>query len=106
MMVEEPKTIKEVNSNMIELKKAHIALKGKLNKFHKDYHEKGISTPLTEIKSIETEVEQYSEMIDIAVLQKENINTDKALINLREQVERLKKENNSLKQQIYKLKNV
>lgn len=103
-MKETPETIKEVNDNIIELKTAYVAAKSKLGEFHTKFHETGERTPLSDIKSIETKIDQYIELIDIAKLQKENIKFDSEFNKLKEELKKLRIENHNLKQQLNKNK--
>lgn len=100
----EPKTISEVNENLIELKQSLIASRGLLSKTHNDYHTKGIEQPLSVIKEYELAIQQYTDLIDIAKLQKENIKRNGEIKGFTDKISSLKQEVFRLKEQIKHLK--
>jgi len=103
-MKKEPKTIKEVNENLIELKQELIGIRERLNEMHKKFHLENIKTPLPEIKELENKKLQYEELIEIQLIRKENFKFDNIEIKLRHTIEEMKKEINNLKIKLNKNK--
>ena len=68
-----PKTIEQVNDNIIEMKQALIKVRRKLGEAHKRFHIDNEKTPLMDIKTWELDITEYEEQIQIAELQKENM---------------------------------
>lgn len=96
-MKKEPKSIKEINCNLIELKQELISVRSKLNEMHKKFHLEKIKTPLPDIKDLENKKLQYEELIEIELIRKENFRLDSTETKLRHTIEEMKKEITNLK---------